>query len=132
MSRQESVVEGVSQVTVKNGDTTFFFDVENLVISYDDGYSGYDFSSDDLLPQTENYAIRARMVPSGDGYYYKVVKPVRRETVLCTAEIATEGFEPAQIESARKRVEAPDTAFYERIWDEAGKVSVKFKWMEEK
>jgi hypothetical protein len=133
VSKHEAVVEGVSQVTVKNGDTTFFFDIENLVIEEDDGYGDDVWEMGDYNRfRDTTYAIKGSMVRSGDGYYYRVVKPVVKTPVLRTAEIEVGDFEPHNVEAARIKAEAPDGAFYSRVWDSNGNTKVRFEWSEEK
>lgn len=134
MSEHKTIIEGVSSVTVRTGDsTTLFMEVENLELIEDDGYHGMETweIGDYNRTRDTTYAIRGSLV-SRDGYYYKVVTPREKKTIVRTAEIDVESFETNIIEAARVLAEAPDGANYTRKWNNFGAVSVRFEWEEEK
>lgn len=143
--KTEKVLKGVSSVEVNSADGTIFaFDVEDLVISADDGEpdSAQDYEawlrwrqrerySNQFWAPNITYAIRGSMKPDSKGVAFTMTKPVN--PVVKTASIQVDSYTLPVLESARKACGAPTDA----IWDtlpipHSDSYTLTFSWMEER
>lgn len=141
--KTEKVLKGVSSVEVNSADgTTFVFDVQDLVISADDGEpdSQEDYHAWLSWIEAQNYknsfwkphvtyAIRGSMKPNSDGVAFTMQLP--QKPVVRTASIDVESNSLPELERARKRCGAPSDALWDTI-DRDDKHVVTFSWMEER
>lgn len=136
--KTEKVLKGVSSVEVNSADGTIFvFDVEDLVITADDGepdanedYHGWlswveaqNYKNSFWAPHV-TYAIKGSMKPNSEGVAFTMQLPPESISRTATLEVAN-GSLP-ELERARKRVGAPADA----VWGYS-EGHVTFTWEEE-
>lgn len=127
MGDSTHTLEGVSSLTVRQGDITLFVDVENFTIVARDNTERYDFGwGEKYITEDTTYAIReTKVVLNDEGIAFKVVKagkPVTR-----TASIEIDEWTVEQINAAQKVCGAPEKAIPTWVRD-SGKQYVEFKW----
>lgn len=131
MTESKHTLEGVSSLTVRNGDTTLFLDVDDFTIEVKDEHddvevwSGYDKYT---FMNAQTYSIRGSTIPlNEEGYAFKVVQ--KKTPVVRRATIEIEEWTVAQINAARIAVGAPEDAIPTYLRAD-GKHHVEFKWEE--
>lgn len=120
--------EGVSTLTVKQGDITLEAKVEDLTVEVVERFDSinYGFGSK-LFKSDATYAIRhTKMVPDEDGKYMTIRKDLKKP-VLRTARIEVEAFTTALLEAARIACEAPESAEISTYTHDEKK-EVRFAW----
>lgn len=123
-------VDGVSSLTLKNGDLTILMEVEDFVIDVKDRYDNIDtfFGFEPPIYKTEEtYSIRGSLSVDDNGHAFVVHK--QRKSVVRTARIELDRWDVSQIVEAQKATGAPDEAAVRHV-RESDKTYVEFEWEE--